>query len=143
MRDIPHIFVIFLMAMFFIGLITFTGLSNYNVDTTETSLTEALKSSVLANTDYSARLERGTYRLDKEGFETEFKEKFEDLRNVGRANADIEYKFDYLESNGNIKAVKAKVTINPGGTNGNETVYRSNVIVNINSSQDDYGAVTN
>lgn len=109
------------------ALVIYFGLNTYKVDTTQSSMTEALRSSVIANTDYASRLNRGEYTIDEKDFESDFLSKFEHLRNVERENADIKATFDYLynvphDSNSGIKAVKAIVTVNG-------TTYRSNVVV--------------
>lgn len=61
MRDTVNIFTISLVSLFFMALVIYFGLSTYQVDTTQSSLTEALRSSVVANTDYASRLGRGDY----------------------------------------------------------------------------------
>lgn len=122
-RDAINIFMISLFSLFFIAIFIYFGMGSYRVDSTESSLTEALKSSVVANADYSARIDNGEYLIDKDGFESDFKSRFEHLRNIDRMGSNIKYKFDYLDdSNGGVKAVKVKVNVN--GVD-----YKSNVIV--------------
>lgn len=127
MRDTVNIITISLVSLFFMALVIYFGLNTYKVDTTQSSMTEALRSSVIANTDYASRLNRGEYTIDEKDFESDFLSKFEHLRNVERENADIKATFDYLpndphDSDSGIKAVKAIVTVNG-------TTYRSNVVV--------------
>ena len=124
MRDTVNIITISLVSLFFMALVIYFGLNTYKVDTTQSSMTEALRSSVIANTNYASRLNRGEYTIDEKDFESDFLSKFEHLRNVERENADIKAKFDYLpnDSGSGIKAVKAIVTVNG-------TTYRSNVVV--------------
>lgn len=120
MRDTINIITISLVSLFFMALVIYFGLNTYKVDTTQSSMTEALRSSVVANTDYASRLNRGEYVIDKKGFESDFISKFEHLRNVERENAN----FYYLQNDSGtaVKSVKAVVKVNG-------TTYRSNVVV--------------
>lgn len=124
MRDTINIITISLVSLFFMALVIYFGLNTYKVDTTQSSMTEALRSSVVANTDYASRLNRGEYVIDKKGFESDFISKFEHLRNVERENANIDANFYYLQNDSGtaIKSVKAVVKVNG-------TTYRSNVVV--------------
>lgn len=101
----------FIVAFSFVAVVAYYGLSNYNVKTSEQSVTETLRVSVYNNRDDSARINKGQFRLDQEAFEKEFTSTFAKANGVQHANT-TKHTFSYLDDgNGGVLAVKVKTVI--------------------------------
>lgn len=112
LADFPKKLIFIFLGMFLILGIGMYVLKNYQADSSTQSIQETLKSTALENRDNSSRVEKGTFKIVKNDFESDFKKSMKYNRNY-KLKKDAKYNFDYLsDGNGGIKAIKVKVTDN-------------------------------
>lgn len=125
LRDIPNFFMIILVSF----VLIFTGVkyqvSNFQQDSAVTNINETLRTTVIANRDDSSRLHEGTFKIDKENFEKDFKKRL--ISNDQFNEKADSLLFDYLENeDGSIKGIKVKIT-------GEKNTYQATSVLNVAS----------
>ncbi|EUJ34183.1 hypothetical protein [Brochothrix campestris] len=112
LADFPKKLIFIFLGMFLIlGIGTYV-MKNYQSDSSTQSIQETLKATALENRDNSSRLEKGTFKVVKPTFESDFKKSMAYNRNY-KLDKEAAYTFDYLDDGqGGIKAIKVKVTDN-------------------------------
>lgn len=127
-RDTANIVLTGLVVAVMVGLLVFYGRTNLDVDSNQVGMTEMIRTTVINNRDDSARVQRGTFILDKDNFETDFKELFARGRNLSSSD-DVDYDFEYLKDGSKEDAVKAvRVTVLVNGTE-----FKATSIVDVKS----------
>lgn len=108
MRDVPTMMGLSLFGFLFVALIFHYGSNQYSQDSTVKTMQETIRVTAISNRDDSARINKGSFVLNKEDFEKDFIQKYKSGKNVNVEPTD--FKFDYLDNpNGGIKAIKVKV----------------------------------
>lgn len=115
LKDYTSAIGLMFIGIFLIILIGIFYRIGYTQDAVTMGLTETARTSVIANADYSSRLENGQFYLIKDKFEQDFKDKISTNKNV-KLTENAKYEFDYLDNdNGATKAIR--VSIVDGQTN--------------------------
>lgn len=123
MRDIPHFFMIVLVSFVLIMIGTRYQVNGIQQDSAVTNINETLRTAVIANRDDSARLNEGTFKLNKEKFEKDFKQRVAGNNNF--ENDQNKLVFDYLETEeGYVKGVKVKII-------GEKNTYQATSILDV------------
>lgn len=117
-----------LMGAFLIVIIGIFFRFGYSQDAAVLGLTETVRTSAIANADYSSRLEKGQLFILKDKFEKDFKDRISTNKNV-KFSEDIVYNFEYLDNeNGSTKAIRVSIIED------SETKYQATYKVDISDS---------
>ncbi|APC50385.1 hypothetical protein BME96_19065 (plasmid) [Virgibacillus halodenitrificans] len=127
LRDYASLIWIMFIGIFVMVLLGIFYRIGYTQDATTLGLTETVRTSVIANADYSSRLEQGQLFILKENFEKEFKEKITVNNNV-KLSENADFEFEYLENkNGSTKAIRVSIV-------DEDTTYQATYKVDISDS---------
>lgn len=108
LRDMPRIIALMFISFFLVIMIAYYSKSNYTEDSSVKSMQDTLRVTAINNRDDSVRVTKGSFLLQKENFEKDFKKEFNESKNLNNETTD--YKFSYLDDGkGGIKAIKVKV----------------------------------
>lgn len=108
-----------------IASISYYALSGLKQDSNMKSITETLRTTAISNRDDSSRIERGQFKLMQSNFESDFKKKFSNTKNL---KAEVtSYDFDYLsDGKGGVKAIKVIVV-------SEKKTYQATCVLNVSS----------
>ncbi|WP_077356035.1 hypothetical protein [Virgibacillus halodenitrificans] len=127
LRDYASLIWIMFIGIFVMVLLGIFYRIGYTQDATTLGLTETVRTSVIANADYSSRLEQGQLFILKKNFEKEFKEKITVNNNV-KLSENADFEFEYLENeNGSTKAIRVSIV-------DEDTTYQATYKVDISDS---------
>ncbi len=119
--------VVLIIGLFLTVISGYYYKQNFSTDSVIQGVTETVRSSAIANTDNSSRIQRGELFISKPGFEEDFKKRIESNKLV-KISKDAKYEFKYLDNkNGSTKAIR--VIIKDG-----DNTYQATCKVNIATS---------
>lgn len=104
-RDFPQVILAVFLLLFVTLIILHYDSSSAIQEETVRTMNSMVRTHALSNADHSSRVQEGSFSINKENFE---KEVIDELKgsNINLLSEDYETTFNYLEDEGNLKAIR-------------------------------------